>query len=148
MRRLAGAPGQATLPDGTVISIELARRIACDADVLPAVLGGDSAVLDLGRRVRLATADQRRALALHYRGCAFPGCSRPPTWTIAHHWKHWADGGSSDLDNYLPLCERHHTVVHHGEWEIVRGDDSEFDFLPPPRVDPLRRPRRQPHLRR
>jgi hypothetical protein len=148
LQRLAGVPGQARFADGTVVSIELARRIACDAEIIPAVLGSRSEVLDLGRAVRLATPAQRRALALHYRGCAFPGCTRPPGWTIAHHWKHWADGGSSDLANYLPLCERHHTVVHHGDWEIIRADDGEFDFVPPPRVDRFRRPRRQPHLRR
>jgi hypothetical protein len=148
VRRLAGAPGQATLADGTIISIALARQLACDAELIPAVLGTDAAVLDLGRRARFATTAQRKALALHYHGCAFPGCTRPPGWTIAHHWKHWADGGRSDLTNYLPLCLRHHIVIHHGEWQIIRAGDGQYDFIPPTRIDPLQRPRRQPHLRR
>jgi hypothetical protein len=148
LRRLRDAPGQARFGDGTVISLGLARRIACDAEILPAVLDGTCEVLDLGRAARSATPAQRRALALHYRGCAFPGCTRPPSWCSAHHVIHWSAGGPTDLDNLIPLCERHHTVVHHDGWDITRADDGEFDFTPPWRIDPLRRARRQPHLRR
>jgi hypothetical protein len=139
----------AVLPDGTTISAATARMLACDAAILPAVLGTASEPLDLGRAARLATQAQRRALALHYRGCAFPGCGRPPAWTIAHHVRHWVDGGTTDLGNLVPLCEHHHTVIHHDGWTISRnGHDGEFDFTPPRRVDPLRRPQRQPWLRR
>jgi hypothetical protein len=77
--------GAATLDDGTAISAETARRIACDAALIPAVLGTNSEPLDLGRTARLATPAQRRALALHRDGCAFPGCTRPTPWTSVHH---------------------------------------------------------------
>jgi len=62
-----------------------ARLLACDARVIPAVLGGEGEVLDLGRETRLATTPQRRALGLRDRGCVFPGCTRPSNWCHAHH---------------------------------------------------------------
>jgi hypothetical protein len=136
------------LDSGATITAETARRLACDAGIIPAVLGTAGEPLDLGRAARLATSAQRRALALHYRGCAFPGCTRPPSWCSAHHIVHWIHGGTTDLSNLVPLCEFHHTVVHHDGWTIVRNrDDGELDFVPPTNVDLFRRPQRQPRLR-
>jgi hypothetical protein len=110
----------------------LARRIACDAGLLPAVLAGPSQVLDLGRERRLASPAQRAALALRDRGCAFPGCDRPPSWTDAHHIKSWAVGGRTDLDNLVLLCGPHHDLAHHG-WTITPGPDRKPHFRPPAR---------------
>jgi hypothetical protein len=73
--------GIGILEDGTPITAAQARRFACDAGVIPAVLGGKSQPLDLGRTRRLYTGTVRRALVLRDRGCAFPGCDRPPQWT-------------------------------------------------------------------
>ena len=75
------------------LSAGAARRIACDAGLIPAVLGGPSEVLDWGRARRTATSAQRRALALRDRGCTFPGCDRPPDWCEAHHTLGWEHGG-------------------------------------------------------
>jgi len=145
---LGRCPGHLTDPasyaSGTHLSVETARRIACDAEILPAVLGGPSLPLDLGRGPRLATVAQRIALGLAYGGCAFPGCTRPPSWCSAHHIVHWADGGKTDLGNLVLLCDAHHRVIHHDGWRIERADDGELDFIPPYRIDPLQRPRRQP----
>jgi hypothetical protein len=113
-----------TLASGATISAETARLLACDAVIIPAVLGTRSEVLDLGEGARLATAAQRRALAVHYRGCAFPGCRRPMSWCSAHHVRHWADNGPTDLSNLIPLCGFHHTVVHHAGWRIERNPDD------------------------
>ena len=66
-----------------------ARRLACNAHIIPAVLGGDSEVLDLGRAQRLFTAAQRRALLLRDRTCRAEGCDIPGTWAEAHHWVAW-----------------------------------------------------------
>ena len=88
------------------------RRLACDAEVVPVVLGGEGEVLDLGRSVRLFTAMQVKALWLRDGGCTYPGCSSPARWSDAHHLVHWADGGTSDLTNAALLCQRHHTIVH------------------------------------
>jgi hypothetical protein len=77
--------GTATLETGNRISAGEARRLLCRAGVIPAVLGGDSVVLDLGRERRLFNTYQRLALNLKYGGCAVESCDRPASWTEAHH---------------------------------------------------------------
>nr|WP_275941569.1 HNH endonuclease signature motif containing protein [Planosporangium mesophilum] len=91
--------GAATLDDGQLLSAAAARRLACDAAILPAVLDGAGQVLDVGRQQRLFTGPLRRALVLRDKGCAFPSCDRPPRWCEGHHVIHWADGGPTNRDN-------------------------------------------------
>lgn len=98
---------------GQVLTPEEARRAACDAGIVPVVLGGRSQVLDVGRASRLATSAQVTALRIRDGGCTYPGCSAPPGWCDAHHLVHWSRGGATDLDNLTLLCRRHHTLVHH-----------------------------------
>ncbi|MBA3525117.1 MAG: DUF222 domain-containing protein [Geodermatophilaceae bacterium] len=88
--------GPAAYQDGVCISPGLARKFACCATSIPAVLGADSAVLDLGRAQRLFTGARRRAVILRDRGCAFPGCDRPPAWADIHHITAWHVGGRTD----------------------------------------------------
>lgn len=97
---------------GVVLGPETVRRLACDATIIPAVMGAAGAVVDLGTDVRLFTVAQTRRLWLRDGGCTYPGCDMPAQWTDAHHLVHWADGGPTDLDNAALLCERHHTIVH------------------------------------
>ena len=97
---------------GTVLGPETVRRLACDANILPAVLGGRGQILDLGGYRRAFTSAQARALWLRDRHCTFPGCTVPGTWADAHHLRHWVDGGPTDLANGTLLCGRHHTIVH------------------------------------
>jgi hypothetical protein len=97
---------------GTILSPQVLRRLTCDADLIPHVLGSAGEDLDLGRVVRLFTRAQRRRLLRRDRGCTYPGCTAPAAWAKAHHVVHWADGGLSDIDNAALLCQRHHTVVH------------------------------------
>lgn len=121
---------------GTYLAPETVRRIACDASVVPMVLGSEGEILDQGRAVRLFTPAQQRRLWLRDGGCTYPGCDMPPHWADAHHLVHWADFGPTDLSNAALLCERHHTVVHQrrlagrvvtedgGErvqWDLTRG---------------------------
>lgn len=117
------------LDAGTLLPPETIRRAACDADVVPAVLGQDGEILDLGRAVRLFTPPQTRALWLRDGGCTYPGCTTPARWTDAHHLLHWVDGGRTDLDNAALLCGRHHTVVHsrrlHGRLVRVGGPEGD-----------------------
>jgi hypothetical protein len=135
--------GCGILDTGQQLSPAAVRRIACDAEILPAVLGGNSQTLDLGRRQRLFSPAQRRALILRDRGCAFPGCDRPPAWCEAHHVKHWITGGATDLNNAVLLCGFHHRVIHHGHWCVNIAPDG-IPELPPPRyIDPQRRPIRK-----
>ncbi|GMA20093.1 HNH endonuclease signature motif containing protein [Arsenicicoccus piscis] len=109
LKTALGGHGQAH--DGTILTPSQARRMACDAELLPTVLGGQSVPLDVGRR-RLATAVQRAALAMRDKGCSFPRCTAPPGWTRAHHVTHWANGGPTSLDNLALLCDHHHRLVH------------------------------------
>jgi hypothetical protein len=102
------------LEDGTVVSPETARRIACDAGVSRVLTRGESEILDVGRTTRVVPAALRRALALRDKGCTHPGCTRPHHWCDAHHVIHWADGGSTSLGNLVLLCRRHHRAVHEG----------------------------------
>lgn len=105
-------PGCGATVDGASVSAESIRRLACEADIIPLVLGGPSEILDQGRRRRLVTPAQRVRLAARDRCCTIPGCTVPATWCDAHHIVPWALGGPSDLSNYALLCPRHHTWVH------------------------------------
>jgi uncharacterized protein DUF222/HNH endonuclease len=122
----AGAGGWlgATLGDRTPITATTARRLACDATILPAVLGTAGEVLDLGRTARLVTPPLRRALVLRDGGCRFPTCDRPPEWTDAHHLHSWAAGGPTSLPNLILLCRHHHVRVHEGGWRIRLDPDT------------------------
>src|SRR4051794_21611878 len=97
---------------GDLLAPQTVRRMACDAAIIPSVLGRRAALLDLGRTVRLVTPKLFLALCVRDRACTFPGCSRPPSWCDAHHGLHWCDGGPTDLANMALLCPRHHTIVH------------------------------------
>ncbi|MGC4810512.1 DUF222 domain-containing protein [Micromonospora sp. DT228] len=137
-----------TVETGVRLTPGAVRRLACDAGVLPAVLGGDSQVLDVGRQRRLFTGPLRRALVLRDGGCAFPGCDRPPRWCDGHHVRHWADGGATALGNAVLLCGYHHRFVHRSDWTVRIGADGRPEFLPPRWLDPLRTPRRNRYHRR
>lgn len=86
--------------------------MACDAEIIPVVLGGHSEPLDVGRSRRLFTRAQRLALTTRDKGCSYPDCTVPATWCDAHHVTHWRHGGPTDLTNAALLCPRHHTTVH------------------------------------
>ncbi len=92
----------------------VARRLACDAAVIPAVLNGRSEPLDVGRKSPVVPPAIRRAVVLRDRHCRYPGCDRPQAWCDAHHVVHWADGGRTDLSNLVLLCRPHHREVHEG----------------------------------
>jgi len=133
---------EAVLAYGGPISPSEARRIACDAGIIPAVLGSASDVLDVGRTSRLFTPPIRRALALRDKGCAFPGCDRSVAWCDAHHVVHWLHDGESAYRNGCLLCRHHHSEIHKGHWAIVFAPDGIPEFIPPPWVDKEQKPRR------
>ncbi|MGE5828268.1 MAG: DUF222 domain-containing protein, partial [Micromonosporaceae bacterium] len=105
-------------PGREPICAETARRLACDAGIIPAILGSHGEPLDIGRLTRVVPIGLRRALVLRDGGCRFPGCDRPAGWCDAHHLTAWADGGPTSLTNLALLCARHHTLVHEGRWRI------------------------------
>ncbi|GGK67793.1 hypothetical protein GCM10011509_15200 [Ornithinimicrobium pekingense] len=108
-------PGHGVSLGGDLLSAAQVRQAACEAEVIPVILGGESQVLDLGRARRLASPEQVKALYLRDGGCTFPGCTVPAQWTIAHHDPWWSHGGATDLDKLALLCERHHTHVHQND---------------------------------
>ncbi|MGW2622277.1 DUF222 domain-containing protein [Micromonospora taraxaci] len=140
--------GAGALDIGLQLTPDTVRRLACDAAILPAVLGGAGQVLDVGRQRRLITGPLRRALVLRDGGCAFPGCDRPPRWCAAHHIHHWADGGPTNLTNAVLLCGHHHRHIHHTEWTVRLGDNGRPEFVPPAWLDPDQVPRRNHYHRR
>ncbi|NYJ74340.1 HNH endonuclease signature motif containing protein [Allobranchiibius huperziae] len=105
-------PGIGHTTDGEYLDAGTLRRLACDADLIPTVLGTDSEPLDVGRAKRLFTGGLRTAIIHRDRHCTFPGCDRPPDWCDAHHVTPWWAGGETTLTNAALLCARHHTIVH------------------------------------
>lgn len=106
--------------DGQPIPPAVARRLACDARVLPAILSGEGRVLDMGRARRLVTIAQRRALAIEQPSCAFPNCTVSWRRCEAHHIQSWSQGGPTDLTNLAHLCPTHHGTAHSEAWTFTR----------------------------
>jgi uncharacterized protein DUF222/HNH endonuclease len=106
--------------------------------------GGEATLTDA---VRLFTGKTRRLLELRDRGCAFPGCDRPPGWCHAHHVIHWSDGGPTTLDNGVLLCGSHHRLIHQGAWTVRIAHDGQPEFTPPDWIDPRQQPLRHHRLR-
>jgi len=137
--------GQSELEDGTRVSAETSRRLACDAAVVEIGHGRDGSVLDVGRKTRTIPPSVRRALEVRDRGCRFPGCGL--RFTDAHHIRHWADGGETSLNNLLLLCSHHHRLLHEEGWKIEWwGKDRQPAFIDPRGQTHLGRPREAPEL--
>lgn len=131
----AGLARSGHTPTGATLSAQAVRRLACDAEIIPAVLGSQSQVLDVGRSRRLVTPAIWNALIARDHHCAFPGCTRPPLACDAHHIRHWADGGSTSLDNMIMLCRHHHTLLHQSPWAVhIDVDTGQPVWHPPPRM--------------
>jgi hypothetical protein len=113
------------LDSDVMLSAGEVRRLACDAQIVPVVLGSAGVPLDVGRSSRTVPTGMHRALVARDRGCVFPGCDRPPGWCHAHHIEHWADGGSTSLANLALLCAAHHGLVHRDlGWTLTMGADA------------------------
>jgi hypothetical protein len=119
------------LEDGTPIPPATVRRLCCDANLIPVVLDGDSVPVDVGRASRLATPDQRRALAAMYARCGFPDCHVTFGQCRIHHVTAWTTGGTTDLGNMIPLCSTHHHLVHEGGWTLTVDPDRQITLIQP-----------------
>ena len=118
LAHLLGGLASAKLDTGTRISPGQTRRLACNAGIIPAVLGGKSEPLDVGREQRLHTKTHRRALSVSYDTCAAEGCDRPFAWCEIHHPHAWADGGATSVHNGIPLCGHHHRRAHDDRYTL------------------------------
>ncbi|MFT3833156.1 MAG: DUF222 domain-containing protein [Micropruina sp.] len=144
----------AGLADGTQLTAGQLRQYACDAGILPVILGGASGVLDVGREQRLVTPDIRRALQVRDEGCVFPGCDRPAADCDAHHITPWAHGGQTSLSNLCLLCKHHHNLLEPDmkrapelQWQIRISADGIAEVIPPRFVDKHRQPRSHQRFR-
>jgi hypothetical protein len=127
---LVGAPA-AEMEFSLPISSKTIERLACDSNITRILLGSESTVIDVGRSRRVVSGPAGRALRARDGSCRWPGCDRPASWSAAHHVVHWIHGGSTDLENLVLLCHRHHWMVHEGNWQLVRGDDGRMLTVPP-----------------
>ncbi|MDE0232830.1 MAG: DUF222 domain-containing protein [bacterium] len=121
---------KARLSNGTPIPGRTLRKLACDAQILPAIFKGRSQPLDFGTARRKASPTQRAALIARDRACI--GCGAKAAWCQAHHIIHWQDEGPTNLDNMCLLCSRCHHNVHDRDWEVHRNAKGEFVLRPPP----------------
>ena len=126
---LQNGTGAATLPDGTRISAGEARRLACIAGIIPAVLGSNSEVLDLGTLARLFSAAQKRAMGIGHPTCRAKGCTIPAAWCEAHHFKDpWCHGGRTDLADGKLLCNWHHHRAHDDTYDTEHLPNGDVRF--------------------
>jgi len=119
-RQLTGELKQLPEIAGFPVTPDTARRLTCDAGIIPMVLGSDAEPLDIGRKTRSIPPAIRRAIEQLYNGCGWTGCDVPLSWCDIHHKKHWADGGTTSVSNSIPYCRKHH-IVEHAKDETGRG---------------------------
>jgi Domain of unknown function (DUF222)/HNH endonuclease len=127
---LAGAAA-AEMEHSLPVSSKTIERLACDSSIARVLLNSESLVIDVGRSKRVVSEPGRRALVARDGHCRWPDCDRPASRSAAHHVVHWIHGGSTDLDNLILLCHRHHWMVHEGNWQIVRTDNGRMLTIPP-----------------
>src|ERR1700681_3315319 len=133
LETLQGLPGAAAadMELSLPISSKTVERLACDASITRIILGSDSMVIDVGRAKRTISGPARKALNVRDKHCTWPNCERTAGWGSGHHVKHSAHGGTNEPPNLTLLCNRHHWMVHEGNWQIVRGDDGRMLTIPP-----------------
>jgi hypothetical protein len=138
--------GVTELVSGGLVPNDVARYLSCDCLVETLVTTG-SQVVGVGRNSRTVPQWLRRLVVFRDGGrCRFPGC-RNPRWLHAHHIQHWADGGSTDLDNLILLCGFHHRFIHTHHWHITTGVTGGFAFRKPDwTLYPLPKPGLHPRL--
>ena len=118
--------GQSVLEEGTRVSAETSRRLACDATRVVMRHGPDGRLEEIGARTRTIPPALRRALQARDHGCRFPGCNH--RFTQGHHLRHWARGGPTTLSNLALLCHRHHRAVHEMGYTVERRSDGSLRF--------------------
>lgn len=130
-----GEHGSATMAFTGPINARNIRSLACDADIIPIVLGGAGQVLDVGAGNRFFSRAQRSALVARDRGCSFPRCTVPASWCEAHHVDWWSRNPWTAVDNGALLCSHHHHLIHQERWSMQMRNGIPW-FIPPPWIDP------------
>ncbi|MBO9523762.1 MAG: DUF222 domain-containing protein, partial [Nocardioidaceae bacterium] len=128
LEAMLGAARAASLDTGGFISASEARRLLCEAGIIPAVLGSKSQVLDLGRKTRFHTEAQRIALGIKHGGCAEAHCDWPPGMCHSHHGIPWSRGGATNVNDGFLLCPRHHTLAHDRRYQMKADRNGRVTF--------------------
>ena len=113
------------------VSLATVQRLACDSSVTRILVDPRSTKVDVGRATRAPSVGLRKALQARDKGCVWPGCERPVSWTAAHHFKHWGHFGDTELLNMGLVCYRHHEMCHEGGWNLAWTDDGRLLVIPP-----------------
>ncbi len=125
----AGKPGYAST--GEVLSPEVIRRLCCDANLHRIVTRGESEILDFGRAVRTAPHEHWLALVERDGRCRWKDCEEPPQRCEVHHEPPWEDGGRTNLDEEVLLCDHHHDKRHERGWTATLHPDGAFTVTGP-----------------
>jgi hypothetical protein len=142
----ATIPGTGSFTFTGPVPAATVRKIACDADIIPVLLGSEGRILDIGRTTRIFPPHLRKALTARDQGCAFPTCTIPAPWCEAHHTTYWSHGGPTNTDNGVLLCTHHHHLIHKEQWKITTTDNTPM-FIPPPHIDPTQTPQQNHYFK-
>ena len=126
---LLGANRAATLDNGERISAAEARRLACEAGIIPAVLGGKSQPLDLGRKRRFHSEAQRIAIGIRDKLCRVEDCDHPAAMSHIHHLEQWSHGGKTTIEDAILICPRHHTLAHDSRYDMKLLANGKFRIV-------------------
>ncbi|MET4588214.1 DUF222 domain-containing protein, partial [Pseudarthrobacter sp. PvP022] len=143
---IPGIPGTGSFTFTGPVTAATVRKIACDADIIPVLLGSQGRVLDIGRTTRIFPPHIRKAITARDQGCAFPGCTIPAPWCEAHHITYWSHGGTTSTENGTLLCSHHHHLIHKEQWHIQVKTGVPW-FIPPPHIDPHQKPQRNNYFK-
>ena len=110
------------VPDGRTVMLKDSARLIW-------LVAADGARIFLGRETRLANRAQRRALRALHRTCALCDTAFEPCQIHHVHW--FEHGGRTDIDGLLPLCNRHHHLVHEGGWHLHLAPDRTLTVTRP-----------------
>ena len=127
---------------GNQVSLSTVLSLGAELQLGSVTLSTTGGILDYGKTRRLASCEQRRALAVRDKGCSFPGCDRPPSWTEIHHIHEWIRGGETKIDNLVMLCRYHHRNFEQAGWIVRMGGAGVPEWTPPKWLDDQQRPRR------
>ncbi|TQS02669.1 DUF222 domain-containing protein [Microbispora bryophytorum] len=103
---LGTAPGL-LLATGQMLPVSSVHRLARTSALVRLVMDAEGQVLDMGRKVRLATPAQRRAVYARYATCWIDGCPLPATMCQIDHADNWSTGGLTNLKLLGPACQFH-----------------------------------------
>lgn len=117
--------------DGEPVPVATVQRLCCDAVIQAVVVSPDGTIDQLCAEQRTANRQQRRMLEGMYATCAHPECTVGFSRCRIHHIRWWSRGGRTVLDNLIPLCERHHHLVHEGGWNLRLDHRRRLTWIKP-----------------